>query len=84
MNTSSLTRLNHTTAREYPAYGTLGILTSPWTRGKQRTSPGYREASRKYQPFRNLPTTNDPLWPPKPKLFDMATEMARCRAWLGV
>jgi hypothetical protein len=30
--------------------------------------------------FRTLPTTNDPLWPPKPKLFDMATEKLRGRA----
>ena len=35
-------------------------------------------------PFRSLPITSEPLWPPKPKLFDIATEIARCRAWFGV
>ena len=35
-------------------------------------------------PFRSVPATSEPLWPPKPKLFDMATLIFRWRAWLGV
>ncbi len=34
--------------------------------------------------LRSLPTTSEPLWPPKPKLLDMAMEMSRFRAVLGV
>jgi hypothetical protein len=37
-----------------------------------------------YGAFRSLPTISEALWPPKPKLFDIATEMARGRAWFGV
>lgn len=35
-------------------------------------------------PLCNRPTTSEALWPPKPKLLDIATETFRSRAWLGV
>ena len=47
-----------------------------------RNTPLKMEPGRGYgnHPFLSLPTTSEPLWPPKPKLFDMQTERVRCRA----
>ncbi len=39
-----------------------------------------RPGSETIYSLRNLPTISEPLWPPKPKLLDMAMENLRWRA----